>query len=80
MTQRALEMKNKLAAVDWELTGNELIALLFEAHEILKYKPVYNRAQRRALYNYGLYYFKNENGYIQFYLQKKLKMNVVQRL
>jgi len=70
MTQRALEMKNKLAAVDWELTGNELIALLFEAHEILKYKPVYNRAQRRALYNYGLYYFKNENGYIQFYLQK----------
>lgn len=69
-TNRALEMKNKLATVDVELTGNELIALLLESHEIQKHKPLYNRAQRRALYNYGLFHEPGEGGYLHLNLQK----------
>ncbi len=69
-TRRALEMKNKLHSVDFQLTGNELIALLLESHEIQKHKPVYNRAQRRALYNYGLYHFPDESGYLQLFLNR----------
>lgn len=69
-TKRALEMKNKLASVDYELTGNELVALLLESHEIHKHKPVYNRAQRRALYNYGLYSELDDEGYLRLCLKK----------
>lgn len=69
-TSRALEMKNKLASVDYELTGNELIALLLESHEIHKHKPVYNRAQRRALYNYGLYCEQDDEGYLRLCIKK----------
>jgi DNA polymerase III subunit epsilon len=69
-TRRALEMKNKLASVDYELTGNELIALLLESHEIHRHKPLYNRAQRRALFNYGLYHEPDDAGYLRLNLAK----------
>jgi DNA polymerase III subunit epsilon len=69
-TKRALEMKIKLAVIDYELTGSELIALLLESHEIHKHKPLYNRAQRRTLYNYGLYHEPDDNGYLRLSLQK----------
>lgn len=64
-TKRALEMKNKVKSVDFELTGNELIALLLESHEIHHHKPVFNRAQRRSMYNFGLFYFADEQGYLR---------------
>lgn len=64
-TKRALEMKNKVKSVDYELTGNELIALLFESHEINHHKPMFNRAQRRSMYNFGLFNFMDEKGYLR---------------
>lgn len=69
-TNRALEMKNRLTSVDYELTGSELLALLLESHEIHKHKPLYNRAQRRALYNYGLYQELDNQGYLRLGLKK----------
>ena len=65
-TKRALEMKNKVAEIDYEITGSELIALLLESHEIAKHLPVYNRAQRRTMFNHGLFYQVDEDGYICF--------------
>ncbi len=62
-SRKAIEMKNNIADVSYELTGNELIALLLESDEIKKHKPVYNRAQRRSFFNYGLYSYENEAGY-----------------
>ncbi len=64
-TKRALEMKNKVKSVDYELTGNELIALLLESHEIHHHKPLFNRAQRRSMYNFGLFYSIDEKGYLR---------------
>lgn len=69
-TKRALEMKNKLFSVDFELTGNELVALLLESHEIHKHKPLFNRAQRRTLFNYGLYHELDDNGYLRLSIRK----------
>jgi DNA polymerase-3 subunit epsilon len=69
-TKRALEMKNKLAEIDYEITGSELIALLLESHEISKHLPLYNRAQRRISYNHGLFYQLDDNGYVRFRLAK----------
>lgn len=62
--KRALEMKDAIAAVDFTLTGNELVALLLESSEIKKYQPFYNRQQRRTFFNYGLYSFTDDDGYI----------------
>lgn len=64
------EMKNKLARVGYELTGSELVALLLESAEIKKNQPLYNRAQRRTYYNYGLYSYKDEKGYLNLKLAR----------
>ncbi len=64
-TKKALEMKNNLYRVEYALTGNELVALLLESAEIKKHLPLFNRAQLRSYFNYGLYSFEDENGYIR---------------
>lgn len=68
LNKKALEMKDAIARVEFELTGNELIALLLESSEIKKRQPLYNRQQRKTFFNYGLYSFIDDKGY------KNLKM------
>jgi DNA polymerase-3 subunit epsilon len=68
--KRALEMRERIASISYELTGSELIALLKESEEIKKNKPLYNRAQRRTLSHWGLYDGKDPYGYITFRLAK----------
>ncbi len=65
-TKKALEMKEKIKSISFELTGSELIALLKESDEIKRNKPVYNRAQRLAPHNWGLFSGKDEYGYITY--------------
>lgn len=69
-SKRALELIQKTAEINYELTGSELIALLKESAEIKKYKPLYNRAQRRSNFLYGLYCFYDDSGYLNFSLEK----------
>lgn len=69
-TRRAMEMKSNMADITWELTGNELIALLLESDEIKKNKPKYNRAQRRNIFNFGLFMNQNEQGYLELAVGK----------
>jgi len=68
--KKAIEMKNAIARVDFKITGSELVALLLESSEIKKHQPFYNRAQRRTYFNYGLYSFIDDNGYINLKLMK----------
>ncbi|OFY54095.1 MAG: hypothetical protein A2X22_11475 [Bacteroidetes bacterium GWF2_49_14] len=65
-TRKAMEMRDRIADITWELTGNELIALLLESDEIKKHKPLYNRQQRRSYFNYGLFTHEDNNGYLCF--------------
>lgn len=69
-SRRAIELVQKTAAINFELTGSELIALLKESADIKRIKPLYNRAQRRSLFQYGLYSFYDHTGYINFSLDK----------
>lgn len=69
-SRRALEMKEQIADISYELTGNELIALLLESDEIKKHRPYYNRSQRRSLFNYGIYFSYDKNGYLNFNIDK----------
>ncbi len=67
---REQKMKNQLSYVDYIVTGSELVALLLESEEIKKYQPVYNQAQKRAFFNYGLYQYEDEKGYYRLKLNK----------
>lgn len=65
-SSRAMEMRSMIADISWEITGSELIALLHESAEIKEKKPLYNRAQRRTGFRWGIYSHIDENGYIRF--------------
>jgi len=65
-TNRAMEMRDLIADIDWEVTGSELIALLMESSEIKKNKPVYNRAQRHTGFQWGIFSFTDIKGYLNF--------------
>lgn len=69
-TKRAMELKQRIHSISFELTGSELIALLKESKEIKDQKPRYNRAQKRISSYWGLYPGKDEYGYITFALKK----------
>ena len=66
-------MKQQIMRIDYELTGSELIALLKESEEIKIELPIFNRAQRRSLYNYGIYMNLELDGYIHLRAQKIVK-------
>lgn len=65
-TNRAMEMRDQIAEIDWETTGSELIALLKESFEIKHNKPLYNRAQRRTSFQWGIFSFVDDQGYINY--------------
>lgn len=69
-TKKAIEMRQEICRVEYELTGSELLALLLESQLIKQHKPRYNRALRKELFPYGLYAFENEQGYGQFYIDR----------
>lgn len=67
---KAKEVQREVASVSFEATGNELFALLKENEEIKHNKPKYNRALRKTVFNYALYQFIDENGYINLKIGK----------
>ena len=70
MTKKAVKLKNDLADISFEITGSELLALLLESNEIKVHKPVYNSAQRRSIFQFGLFKFTDENGYFNLQIKK----------
>ncbi len=69
-TRKAVEMKQNIMEVESVVCGNELIALLLESHEIKKHQPVFNRAQRRSNFIYGLYHYIDNEGFIRLKYSK----------
>jgi len=61
-----MEMRDLIADIGWEVTGSELIALLRESSEIKTHKPLYNRAQRRSSFQWGIYSFTDDDGYLNY--------------
>lgn len=69
-SQRALEMAGQVRRVDFEETGSELAALLLESEEIKLHQPLFNRRQRRNFFNYGLFSFTDQEGYLNLKIDK----------
>ena len=64
-SSKAIRMGEEVARVEYELTGSELIALLFESQLIKKHQPKFNRKLRKSRFPYGLFDTVNEEGYIE---------------
>jgi DNA polymerase III subunit epsilon len=69
-TNKCKKIQLEVFAVTYEETGSELIALLKESEEIKINKPIYNRAQRKSIFQWALYEVLDENGYLNLRLQK----------
>ncbi len=67
---KSKKIQIEVFAVTHEETGSELIALLKESEEIKINKPIYNRAQRKSIFQWALYKDVDENGYINLTIQK----------
>ncbi len=65
-TRKSIEMINQIADIKYIVTGGELTALLLESDEIKNIKPLFNRAQRRSIYLYGLFQTIDNGGYYCF--------------
>ncbi|MDP1802308.1 MAG: exonuclease domain-containing protein [Bacteroidota bacterium] len=64
--RKGKKMLNDLYNVDFVETGSELIALLLEAEEIKKHKPLYNRKSKADVFTHSIDWFKNKEGIIGF--------------
>lgn len=62
--KKSRKMQNELYNVQHVLTGSELIALLFEAEEIKKHKPFYNRARKASIFSHSIDWYEDEKGII----------------
>ena len=62
-TDKAYKLQQYVDDISYEITGSELVALLFESNEIKRLLPSINKAQRRRFFPYVLFEYENQNGY-----------------
>jgi DNA polymerase III subunit epsilon len=60
------KIRNEIHHISFELTGNELIALILESQEIRKLWPKYNQAQKYRVEEWGIFDYEDRNGYLRF--------------
>jgi len=71
-------MRNEVHHLSYELTGNELIALVLEAQEIRRLWPKYNQAIKRPSVKWAIYSYEDREGYLRLQIGKKYRgMNPV---
>lgn len=68
--RKSKKIQEEVISVTYENTGSELLALLKESEEIKCNKPKYNRALRKTKFDQALYQFTDDNGYINFKVEK----------
>lgn len=69
-TNKCKKIQLEVFMVTHEETGSELIALLKESQEIKLHQPIYNRSQRKSIFQWALYSEVDAQGYINLKLQK----------
>jgi DNA polymerase III subunit epsilon len=81
-TQKGQKIYEGVADISFEITGSELISLLFENQEIKRISPRINKAQRAKNSPYVIYSYTDEQNFIRFGAAKntaalRKKMNVL---
>jgi DNA polymerase-3 subunit epsilon len=59
-------IRNEIHHISFEITGNELIALILESQEIRKLWPKYNLAQKYRVEEWGIFDYEDQRGYLRF--------------
>lgn len=72
-TIKGANMRQEIARIEFELTGSEIIALLYESEMIKKHQPIYNRKLRKSNFSYGLFKYENSAGYHQLFIDSLAK-------
>jgi DNA polymerase-3 subunit epsilon len=67
------KIRNEIHHIRYQLTGNELIALILESQEIRRLWPRYNLSQKVRVEEWGIFNYEDRNGYQRF------SVNVVAR-
>ena len=67
---KSRKFKSEIHNISFELTGNELIALLFESAEIKRLWPKYNDSQKRPPVYYSILKYEDRNGYARLTISK----------
>ncbi len=72
VTEKARKLQQYVHDISYETTGSELLALLYESHEIKKHRPYVNRAQRVRHFPFVIHTFEDAKGYMHFDVGKPL--------
>jgi DNA polymerase-3 subunit epsilon len=64
-SSKEIALCKETAQIDYENTGNELVALLLESSAIKKYSPKYNRAQKKITTRYAITSYLNRKDILQ---------------
>jgi DNA polymerase-3 subunit epsilon len=59
--------------ISFQECGTELMALLTEAVEIKRLWPKFNRSQKKLEFNFGLYTYEDQRGYLRIAVDKRRK-------
>ena len=68
--RKAEKMRTRIADVDFELTGSELVALLKESEEIKMHQPEFNRSQKKHSFYFSLVNSYDSLGYLNIRAEK----------
>lgn len=63
LTLKGEKLRTGVADLSWDVTGSELVALLYESAEIKRLQPRVNRAQRLQQFNGAIYAYTDQAGY-----------------
>lgn len=69
-TQKAERLARMVTDITTEETGNELLAMLLESHEIKALQPEVNKAQRTSEYPYFIHHYYDSKGYLNYAWEK----------
>ena len=75
-TSKGEKIRVGVADISWEVTGSELVALLFESAEIKRLQPVVNRAQRTKQFSGAIFAYTDLQGYKCLVFGKKTVKNI----
>lgn len=59
---KEIKMCQETSAIDFELSGSEVLALLMESEAIKHHYPEHNRSQKRKIQPYGIFSYEDRNG------------------
>ncbi|MEM8566920.1 MAG: exonuclease domain-containing protein [Bacteroidota bacterium] len=68
-------IRNEIHHIQYELTGNELLALVLESQEIKRLWPKYNRSQKYVNNQWTIYSYEDRTGYLRLNVSKVVRGN-----